>query len=79
MWTAILRRLSPPSIDRGSFRAPGLVAGVVIAYNAVTYWIAKRDAKRSPYWCSDARPIRIAANIRVAASVNNAIVLGLCP
>jgi len=52
---------------------------VVIAYNGIAYWISKHDARKSPEWCSSARPIRIAANIRVAASVNNAIVLGLCP
>lgn len=53
-------------------------AGVVVAYNGLAYWISKRDAAKSPEWCRSARPIRIAANIRVAASVNNLVVLGVC-
>jgi hypothetical protein len=53
-------------------------AGVVIAYNGIAYWISKRGAEKSPEWCSSARPIRIAANIRVAASINNAVILGIC-
>lgn len=53
-------------------------AGVVIAYNGLAYWIAKHDADKSPEWCSSARQIRIAANIRVAASTNNALVLAVC-
>lgn len=57
---------------------PDPSAGVVIAYNGLAYWVSRHDARKSPEWCSSARPIRIAANVRVAASVNNAIVLGLC-
>ena len=51
----------------------------VIAYNGVAYVVAKHSAARSPYWCSTERQIRIAANIRVAASINNAVVLAVCP
>lgn len=51
---------------------------VVITYNGVAYVVARHSAAKSPYWCSDERPIRIAANIRVAASINNAVILGIC-
>jgi len=52
---------------------------VVIAYNGVAYAVAKHSAAKSPYWCSTERQIRIAANIRVAASISNAVVLAVCP
>ena len=54
-------------------------AFAVVLYNGIAYAITHHQAAESPYWCSTERQIRIAANIRVAASVNNAIVLGLCP
>ncbi len=53
--------------------------GIVIAYSAVSYIIARHDARTTPSWCSSARPIRIAANIRVAASISNAVTAAVCP
>ena len=53
--------------------------GIVIAYSAVSYLIARHDARTTPSWCSSARPIRIAANIRVAASISNAVTAAVCP
>ena len=58
---------------------PDPSAGVVIAYNGLAYWVSRHDARKSPEWCSSARPIRIAANVRVVASINNAVVLAVCP
>ena len=52
---------------------------VVIAYNGVAYVVAKHSAAKSPYWCSSERPIRIAANVRMAASINNGLVTAVCP
>lgn len=51
----------------------------VIAYSAAIYAYAWLDAARSPSWCSSARPIRTAANIRVAASISNAVTAAVCP
>ena len=53
--------------------------GVVIAYSAVSYMIARHDARTTPSWCSSARPIRIAANVRMVASVSNAVTTVVCP
>lgn len=52
---------------------------LVIAYNGVAYIFAKHDAAKSPYWCSSERPIRIAANVRMAASISNAVQTVVCP
>lgn len=52
--------------------------GVVVAYNGVAYLTAKHYAAKSPYWCSSARPIKFAANIRMAASISNAAVTAAC-
>lgn len=51
---------------------------VVIAYNGVAYIFAKHDAAKTPYWCSSERQIRIAANIRAAASISNAVQTVVC-
>lgn len=51
----------------------------VAALGVVVYAMALHDAKASPYWCSSERPIRIAANVRMAASINNAAIAVLCP
>lgn len=40
--------------------------------------IARHDARVTPYWCSSARPIRIAANIRTVAAISNVITLAGC-
>lgn len=53
-------------------------AFAVVLYNGVAYAITHHQAAESPYWCSTERQIRIAANIRVAASINNAVVLAVC-
>lgn len=52
--------------------------GIVIAYSAVSYIIARHDARTTPSWCSSARPIRIAANIRTVAAISNAATLAGC-
>ena len=52
--------------------------GVVIAYSAVSYIIARHDARTTPYWCSSARPIRIAANVRNVVAVGNVAQLAGC-
>ena len=52
--------------------------GIVIAYSAVSYIIARHDARTTPYWCSSARPIRIAANIRTVVAVGNVAQLAGC-
>lgn len=54
-------------------------AFAVVLYNGIAYAITKNQAAESPYWCSTERQIRIAANIRVAASINNAVILAICP
>lgn len=53
-------------------------AFAVVLYNGIAYAITKHQAAESPYWCSTERQIRIAANIRVAASINNAVILAIC-
>ncbi len=53
-------------------------AFAVVLYNGIAYAITKHQAAESPYWCSSERQIRIAANIRVAASINNAVILAIC-
>lgn len=50
----------------------------VIAYNGAAYLISRHDARKSPSWCSSARPIRIAANLRMVASLSNAAMAGVC-
>ena len=52
---------------------------VVIAYNGIAYVVTKHAAEKSPVWCSSARQIRTAANVRAAASINNAVILAICP
>ena len=54
-------------------------AFAVVLYNGIAYAITHHQAAESPYWCSTERQIRIAANIRVAASINNAVILAICP
>ena len=51
----------------------------VVAYSGSAYMLARHAAKRSPYWCSSARPIKTAANVRMAVSVSNALVTAVCP
>lgn len=51
----------------------------VMLYNGIAYAVTKHQAAESPYWCSTERQIRIAANVRVVASINNAVVLAVCP
>lgn len=52
---------------------------IVIAYNGSAYYVARRHATKSPYWCSSARPIKTAANVRMAVSISNALVTVVCP
>lgn len=52
--------------------------GVVIAASGITYLIARHDARTTPYWCSSARTIRIAANIRTVVAVGNVAQLAGC-
>ena len=54
-------------------------AFAVVLYNGIAYAVTHHQAAESPYWCSTERQIRIAANIRVAASINNAVILAICP
>lgn len=51
---------------------------MVLAVSGVTYLVARHDARTTPYWCSSARPIRIAANIRTAAAISNVVTLAGC-
>lgn len=50
----------------------------VMLYNGIAYAVSYQDAKRSPAWCSSERPLKTMANIRMAASINNAAIVGLC-
>lgn len=54
-------------------------AFAVVLYNGIAYAITHHQAAESPYWCSTERQIRIAANIRVAASISNAVTAAVCP
>lgn len=40
--------------------------------------IVRHDARTTPYWCSSARPIRIAANVRTVAAIANVATLAGC-
>lgn len=50
----------------------------VIAVTGAVYLIARHDARTTPYWCSSARPIRIAANVRAVAAISNVATLAGC-
>lgn len=50
----------------------------VVAVSGAVYLIARHDARTTPYWCSSARPIRIAANIRTVAAISNVATLAGC-
>ena len=50
----------------------------VAAWGGAIYLVARHDAARSPSWCSSARPIRIAANIRAVAAISNVATLAGC-
>lgn len=51
---------------------------MVLAGSGLTYLVARHDARKTPYWCSSARPIRIAANVRTVAAISNVITLAGC-
>ena len=51
---------------------------MVLAVSGVTYLVARHDARSSPEWCSSARPLRIAANIRTVAAISNVATLAGC-
>lgn len=50
----------------------------VVALSGIVYALAVHDAKASPYWCSSARPLKTAANIRMVATISNTTIAGVC-
>lgn len=50
----------------------------VMLYNGIAYAVSYQDAKRSPAWCSSARPINTAAAVRGVVILTNAAVIVGC-